>query len=1053
MIEPTQIEYVVEAIDDDKDPQTWTVKGDSIRRDKTVFTRDRTKLFLKQHVEAINMMMKVKEESLKRYAVEKDIKIEDLFIGKLPSFEPSKKLLLLQKKEKTKKGTKTPTNSSSKDDEKTKKKKKDPKQNEITKYLNSSDGVKDTKLTAEQKKSREEKSKKFRQDLERLKQEKADQEAERQKKATEERARLLAKTQATVREYNQIRDDLELMDQRVMPKGSPVATVIEQKYFADFIKILEFLHSFPQALSISDKFPFGLSMQELERALILKEINGPLSDILQVLLGTIFSLQIEEANEQDIEYRMTGDYSVKHPKVEQMLTATKVHLLLQKTYRTNLNEMAMDSHTLSELLRLHLAASGSVVSDKTSKWRFAQRGGYQSTDDPGFHFVQNHPHILKTLTQLSVFQLSTKDIIRVLNCLIDQLLTYSSIREIIEDRIEASNKAKNEFKLMKAAEKRRELKVNDEKKALKDELKTKLVTFVESTPTKKESQIKMAESELELKIQKLDLQSQREKEKYLKELKNVSITFFNHQTYLGMDRGFRNYYMFECLPGLFVEHDMTNVGSCVESYTTNNPALANSTREQRYAIIKQMVMSEEDSKNDDKENKAQVNGTVQEKSTTVALKQEHNGTMPSTTIVKQEVVKQEVIAGSDVQNDLFMCNCDANSCIVHTDNPQRTVWTYFHTPEEVDALIDCLNTRGYREKVLKEQLECEKELIVNYIKDCPLDKLSVNNDEMKKNLRKNVKKYENANFHFKIGMDPSVIYDTILRENLLEFEEKLSVGCLGELKVSDRLLWRKTVEELGYQSLDDQLKWGTARKTALANGKLYVDLEISNVKESENGDETDDTASSIGDFDMQPNSSDSGHCSDMEVDEAKIDGKVDDAATLKLKVTNMAKALLQIEQGIDVKFIHSPFGPSKEIKDKELMNRALELCVDKLLRWEESLMKSTSYSQVFLHYNILYDSIKWSRSAKSVSCMVCRRKNDPESTLLCDECNKAWHMFCLKPKLDEIPTGDWFCPKCRPDDYKVKKDRKRRKVFTVDEEADDDSEEEKEVANDSQVDR
>lgn len=1036
LIEPALVEYVVEAIDDDKNPQSWTVKGDCIRRDKTVFTKDRTKLFLKQHVEAINMMMKVKDESLNKYAVEKDVKVEDIFVGKLPFFEASKKLLLLQERGKTKKGSKTPTNTL-KEDDKNKKKKKDPKQNDITKYLNNSDGVKDNKLSAEQKKSREEKSKKFRQDLERLKQEKADLEAEKQKKLTEERARLLAKTQATVREYNQIRDDLELMDQRVMPKGKPVSTVIEQKYFADFIKILEFLHSFSQALSISDKFPFGLTMHELERALTLKEVNGPLSDILQVLLGTIFSIQIEEANEQDIEYRMTGDYPIKHPKVEQMLAATKVHLILQKTYRTNLNELVMDSHTLSELLRLHLAASGSIVRDKTSKWRFAQRGGYQSIDDPGFHFVQNHSHILKTLTQISVFQLSTKDIIRVLNCLIDQLLTYSSIREIIEDRIEASNKAKNEFKLMKAAEKRRELKVNDEKKAIRDELKTKLATFVESTPTKKESLIKTAETDVELKIQKIDLQSQREKDKYLKELKNVSITFFNHQTYLGMDRGFRNYYMFECLPGLFVEHDMTNVGSCVESYTKNNPALANSTREQRYAIIKQMVMSEEDSKNDDKENKAQVNGKEQEKPAQDKA---------STTIVKQEA--------SDVQNDLFMCNCDANNCVVHTDNQERTVWTFFHTPEEVDALIDCLNTRGYREKVLKEQLECEKELIVNYIKDCPLDKLSVSHDEIRFNLRKNVKKYENANFHFKVGMDPSVIYDTILRENLLEFEDKLSVGCLGELKVSDRLLWRKTIEELSYQSLDDQLKWGTARKKALANGKLYVDLEKPKVKDSENGDDTDDSASSIGDFDMQPNSSDSGHCSDMEVDEAKIDGKVDDAATLKLKVTNMAKALLQIEQGIDVKFIHAPFGRTKEIKDKELINRSLELCVNKLMRWEESLMKSTSYSQVFLHYNILYDSIKWSRSAKKVSCMVCRRNNDPESTLLCDECNKAWHMFCLKPKLKEIPIGDWFCPKCRPDDYKVRKsDRRRRKVFTVEEEVDDDSEVEQEVVSGSPVDR
>ena len=34
--------------------------------------------------------------------------------------------------------------------------------------------------------------------------------------------------------------------------------------------------------------------------------------------------------------------------------------------------------------------------------------------------------------------------------------------------------------------------------------------------------------------------------------------------------------------------------------------------------------------------------------------------------------------------------------------------------------------------------------------------------------------------------------------------------------------------------------------------------------------------------------------------------------------------------------------------------------------------------------------------------------------LLCDgpACEAAWHQQCLDPPLAEIPTGDWFCPKC-----------------------------------------
>lgn len=62
-----------------------------------------------------------------------------------------------------------------------------------------------------------------------------------------------------------------------------------------------------------------------------------------------------------------------------------------------------------------------------------------------------------------------------------------------------------------------------------------------------------------------------------------------------------------------------------------------------------------------------------------------------------------------------------------------------------------------------------------------------------------------------------------------------------------------------------------------------------------------------------------------------------------------------------------------------------------------------------------------------------------EQTLLCDECNRGWHMYCMKPKITEIPKGDWFCIKCRPDDYK-RSTRKRRQVFVeeMEEEEDED---------------
>lgn len=32
--------------------------------------------------------------------------------------------------------------------------------------------------------------------------------------------------------------------------------------------------------------------------------------------------------------------------------------------------------------------------------------------------------------------------------------------------------------------------------------------------------------------------------------------------------------------------------------------------------------------------------------------------------------------------------------------------------------------------------------------------------------------------------------------------------------------------------------------------------------------------------------------------------------------------------------------------------------------------------------------------------------------LLCDECNRGYHMYCLEPPLTSIPKSQWFCPPC-----------------------------------------
>uniref|UniRef100_A0A8C5A3W1 [histone H3]-trimethyl-L-lysine(4) demethylase n=1 Tax=Gadus morhua TaxID=8049 RepID=A0A8C5A3W1_GADMO len=47
-----------------------------------------------------------------------------------------------------------------------------------------------------------------------------------------------------------------------------------------------------------------------------------------------------------------------------------------------------------------------------------------------------------------------------------------------------------------------------------------------------------------------------------------------------------------------------------------------------------------------------------------------------------------------------------------------------------------------------------------------------------------------------------------------------------------------------------------------------------------------------------------------------------------------------------------------------------------------------------------------------VVCLVCGSGADEDRLLLCDGCDDSYHTFCLIPSLQDVPKGDWRCPKC-----------------------------------------
>ena len=81
----------------------------------------------------------------------------------------------------------------------------------------------------------------------------------------------------------------------------------------DVLMVLEFVNSFSNILHLTDFFPFGISFELIERALTREEVAGPLVDLIQMLLCTIFKMQDDEFDKISFEYFYVSRRKYSHP--------------------------------------------------------------------------------------------------------------------------------------------------------------------------------------------------------------------------------------------------------------------------------------------------------------------------------------------------------------------------------------------------------------------------------------------------------------------------------------------------------------------------------------------------------------------------------------------------------------------------------------------------------------------------------------------------------------------------------------------------------------------
>lgn len=1047
----------------DPEGKVHTVSPTDVCRKKNSFTREKNRILLRQATELDkDGILRVKEKTQKKYGLHQ-LTFGEIFTGSSPTFTVSPK-------NRPSAGAAAPGSPDSKASKPRKSKQtSSPKKEAAPATTNGKKELAEKpsgiaaasvdRPSAEElaKAAAEAKAAKDREFEELLKLKIAQKEA-RQKKKIEER-RLHAQF---LTEWNRPRDDLECDDLRELPPFVPLQCTIPPKHFGDFMVILEFLSLFAQQLDLKDFFPAGVSFDLLERALTETDVLGTLSDIFQLLLTAVFRTQEEEMEPSKGRQPQGEESSDDEPEEEEtnrgrgalqairkaQRAATTVSLKQQQVLGLRLSKVTVDALSLSEVLRLHLASSGSL-----DVGRKVFSGWYSQEEDPGLWFTTEEPEIMARLSQGSIHDLEIGDKVKLLRVLVDQLLSMESFRGVIEENLMKLKQLKLDLRQIRLSAKQQEepKKKRNQKEGAPEAKKEGAADGAEEDADDKTSDKPSDKTEQNGKVngiipealktpqQRKEEQRRREelerKEQALRKQVEQLQSFWSLQP-LGEDRCHRRYWQFNALPGLFVEDNDPHRGACIPGGTplvrcelpkhpsvTFMEAFLLHNNRKRGDSGDSAALSDKENKEAAAERKAlHAEGKAQkllcDSNPRVAAGAGRRTSVETPAVMMNGLLdpKRELSIVLDkvdnVVNDgvptqpvngthpYGSCSGNAVTCTVHGEVARSAMprWWFCRNKEELGALIGALNPRGFRESKLRAVLKRDQADLEAVVAKCPGRKLNSevvwpDEDEGEAEVRKSSRLQSGPKPSAMAGYPSRLAQVYGFREALLDLEEKLYTGSLGIIKV-DRVQWREKLDVL--------------LATVEAADKDQTEL-------------------------------------------VKIASTLDYESEVRV----LSQALLDVSMGIEARFLQPPLGESEEQRKKR---KAAELARKQrkedgedvpdeppskpslLENWRESVSGCTSVAQLFLHLSSLERSVAWDRSVLKAYCRICRRRRDPERMLLCDGCDRGHHLYCLKPPLEVIPKGDWYCISCRPKEKPASPAKRKY----IEEEEDDDQEEEDE---------
>ncbi|XP_041801441.1 bromodomain adjacent to zinc finger domain protein 2A isoform X2 [Chelmon rostratus] len=294
------------------------------------------------------------------------------------------------------------------------------------------------------------------------------------------------------------------------------------------------------------------------------------------------------------------------------------------------------------------------------------------------------------------------------------------------------------------------------------------------------------------------------------------------------------------------------------------------------------------------------------------------------------------------------------------------------------------------------------------------------------------------------ALHPRGIREKVLHKHLAKHMESLAEMCtkpiedpLFELKVEEKDVLMEAlqqpwqVQEKVMETDISTLQW----VEDLEQRVIAADLHLKALPQSAVGDAESNTETPMAEFQPYTIPDPDSTRDDLQYYEHDADPHDDWIVRTKREWSGLPRIathpldlavlrLANLERNIERRYLKEPLWNPAEVmrlapltptpgEEHPMDVISLESEITSRLRtWRQALDRCRSAPQVCLCLLQLEKAIAWERSVTKVTCQVCRKGDNDDCLLLCDSCDRGCHMYCLRPKITQVPEGDWFCPTC-----------------------------------------